>query len=340
MECAMKVIGMMIGLAVGIGAASNARAQKRPEPAATPPVATPAAGARDSAVTQVAMRNVNFYVTPTVALRIRTLRGTMRSLKSGPIVFDDKNSFMIRITHAEVGLNSADLSSLLNTVVFAYRGAPLRNLKVHMAGTQLVQKGIMHKLVYIPFEITSQPSVTPDGLVRLHPSKTRIFGVNGEGLMRLFHITLEKILDLSKAKGVTVKGNDLFLDPSKLLPPPAMEGRLASVRVVGDEMVQTFGAPSAATVLAVPDRDAPAYMFYKGGTLRFGKLLMLDADMQIVALRPTGFFGFDLDRYKQQLVAGYSKTLEDMGLLVYMASVETLSKKGDGQKAGAPAESR
>jgi hypothetical protein len=26
---------------------------------------------------------------------------------------------------------------------------------------------------------------------------------------------------------------------------------------------------------------------------------MLDADMQIVALRPTGFFGFDLDRYKQ-----------------------------------------
>jgi hypothetical protein len=80
-------------------------------------------------------------------------------------------------------------------------------------------------------------------------------------------------------------------------------------------------------------------MFYRGGTLRFGKLLMLDADMQIVALRPAGFFGFDLDRYKQQLVAGYSKTLPDAGLLVYMASVETLSRKGDTQRAGASSES-
>jgi hypothetical protein len=58
---------------------------------------------------------------------------------------------------------------------------------------------------------------------------------------------------------------------------------------------------------------------------------MLDADMQIVALRPTGFFGFDLDRYKQQLVAGYSRTLEDSGLEVFMASAETVSTKGSGK---------
>ena len=88
--------------------------------------------------------------------------------------------------------------------------------------------------------------------------------------------------------------------------------------------MQTFGAPAAATRLPVPDANAPAYMFYRGGTLRFGKLLMLDAEMQIVALNPTGVFGFDLDRYKQQLVAGYSRTLEDSGLEVFMASAETL----------------
>jgi hypothetical protein len=97
--------------------------------------------------------------------------------------------------------------------------------------------------------------------------------------------------------------------------------------VEGDQLVQTFGAPAASTKLAVPDTSAPAYMYYKGGTLRFGKLLMLDADMQIVALRPTGFFGFDLDRYKQQLVAGYSRTTEASGLEVFMASAETVSGK-------------
>jgi hypothetical protein len=333
----MKVIGIVLGLTAAIVPASSARTAITAQAAARDPVLTSHVVAPSSAVTQVAMRNVNFYVTPTAALRIRTLRGTMRSLREGPIVFDDKTSFVIRIAYAEVGLTAPDLSELLNTVVFSYPGAPLKRLKVRMAGTQLIQKGVMHKLVDIPFEITSEPSVTPEGLIRLHPVKTRIFGVNGTGLMRAFGLSLEKILDLSKAKGVRVKGNDFFLDPSKLLPPPAMEGRLAAVRVDGDEIVQTFGTPSAAAILPVPDRDAPAYMFYRGGTLRFGKLLMLDADMQIVALRPAGFFGFDLDRYKQQLVAGYSKTLEDSGLLVYMASVETLSKKGDAQSASASA---
>ena len=80
------------------------------------------------------------------------------------------------------------------------------------------------------------------------------------------------------------------------------------------------------------DRRRQRNMFYKGGTLRFGKLMMLDAEMQIVDLRPSGFFGFSLDRYQEQLVAGYERTLPDMGLLVYMLGVEKL-----GSASGAPA---
>jgi hypothetical protein len=150
--------------------------------------------------------------------------------------------------------------------------------------------------------------------------------------MKAFGLSLQKILDLRKAKGVTVRGNDLYMDPVTLLPPPAFEGKLVDVRVDGDQLVQTFGAPNSAPGLRIPDAGAPAYMFYKGGTLRFGKLLMLDAEMQIVSLHPTGSFGFDLDRYMQQLVAGYSKTLADSGLEVFMASVETLGKNGVRQK--------
>jgi hypothetical protein len=275
-------------------------------------------------VTQVSMRNVNFYVTRNAALRIRHLRGEMRPLKGDAVVFDDKKSFVIRMAYAEIGLAGPDLSTLLNTVVFAYRGAPLRRMRVRMAGPHLIQTGVMHKVIEIPFEITSEPSVTPDGLIRLHPVKTRILGVDGNGLMRAFGLSLEKILDLKKAKGVSVKGNDLFLDPTALLPPPAIEGRLASIRIEGNELVQIFGTPAAATPLARPDTSAPAYIYYRGGTLRFGKLLMTDAEMQIVGLDKNAFFGFDLDRYKQQLVAGYSRTLPSFGLEVHMASAETL----------------
>ena len=286
-----------------------------------------------AAVTQVWMRNVNFYVTPNASLRIRHLRGAMLPLNGNAVVFDDRKSFVIHMDYAEIGLAGPDLSNLLNTVVFAYRGAPLRRLKVRMAGTHLVQTGVLHKVIDMPFEITSEPSVTSEGLIRLHPVRMRILGVDGNGLMRAFGLSLEKILDLKKAKGVSVKGNDLFLDPTALLPPPAIEARLSSIRIEGNELVQVFGTPAAAIPLPRPDTVAPAFMYYRGGTLRFGKLLMTDAEMQIVGLDKNEFFGFDLDRYKQQLVAGYSRTLPSFGLEVYMASAETVGK---GARAAAP----
>ena len=279
-------------------------------------------------VTQVSMRKVNFYIIPSAALRIRTLRGQMRSLKGGPVTFDDKNAFVIHLDYAEIGLNGSDITALMNSYIFAYPGAPLKRLKVRTSRSQVVQSGVMHKILDIPFEITADVSVTPAGLIRLHPVKTRILGVNGNDLMRAFGLSLEKILDLSKAKGVTVKGNDLFLDPVRILPPPAIEGHATAIRVDGDELVQTFGTVGAVPPLVPPDTSTGAYMYYKGGTLHFGKLLMLDAQMQIVDVRPSGLFNFSLDRYKDQLVAGYSKTLPDLGLQVFMLGLDKLSTAG------------
>ena len=274
------------------------------------------------------MRKVNFYIIPSAALRIRTLRGQMRSLNGGPVTFDDKNAFVIHLDYAEIGLNGSDITALMNSHIFAYPGAPLKHLKVRTSRSQVVQSGVMHKILDIPFEITADVSMTPAGLIRLHPVKTRILGVNGNDLMRAFNLSLEKILDLSKAKGVTVKGNDIFLDPVRILPPPAIEGRATAIRVEGDELVQTFGTIGSVPPLPPPDTSAGAYMYYKGGTLHFGKLVMLDAQMEIVDLRPSGFFNFSLDRYKDQLVAGYSKTLPDLGLQVYMLGLDKLSTAG------------
>jgi len=67
-------------------------------------------------------------------------------------------------------------------------------------------------------------------------------------------------------------------------------------------------------------------MLYRGGTLRFGKLLMLDAEMQIVDLDPADPFKFDLDRYAAQLIAGYSRTLPDLGLEVYMRDIDKIKR--------------
>jgi hypothetical protein len=325
----MKRIPIVVGL-LSVAVVVGGFTQNRLEASATSRTA-PDSVARSNAVdtiTQASMRNVNFYLMPNGALRIRKLRGTVRALNGGPVVFDDKNSFVIHLTYAEIGLNGTDITTLMNKYIFAYPGAPLKRLQVHTSGSQVVQTGIMHKILDIPFRTTADVSVTPEGLIRLHPVKTEILGVDGDKLMRAFGLSLQKILDLSKAKGVTVKGNDLFLDPVKILPPPAIEGHATAIRVERDELVQTFGTVAEATPLPQPDTSASSYMFFKGGTLHFGKLLMLDAEMQIVDLRPTGFFNFDLDKYKDQLVAGYERTLPDLGLEVYMLGLEKLSSAG------------
>jgi hypothetical protein len=318
----MKAIAIAIGVLSGAAVAPRFTTSRLDS---SPAHYTVRGASIQDTVTQVSMRDVNFYVMPNAALRIRNLRGTMRSLKGGPLEFDDKNSFIMHLTYAEIGLNGTDITTLMNNHIFAYPGAPLKRLRVHTAGSQLVQTGVMHKILDIPFEITADVSVTPEGLIRLHPVKTRILGVDGNSLMRAFGLTLQKILDLSKAKGVTVKGNDLFLDPLVILPPPAIEGHATAIRVDGDQLVQTFGTVAESTRLSPPDTSASAYMFFKSGTLHFGKLLMLDAEMQVVDLRPTGSFNFDLDKYKDQLVAGYERTLPDLGLEVYMLGLDKLS---------------
>lgn len=284
--------------------------------------------------TQVAMRNVDFYVDPDVVLQIRRLRGTMTDKGGGVVLFDDKRSFVIHIASAEVGLSGASLSALMNKYVFAYRGAPLKRLQIRTSGSEIVQRGVLHKGIDIPFEIRAQLDVTPQGLIRLHPTRTRILGVNGDALMRALGLSLEKLLDLRRARGVTVHGNDLFLDPTGILPPPVIDGRVTAVRVEGDDVVQVFERPTTGPStrplppLIPPDPTAPNFMYYKGGTLRFGRLLMLDAEMQIVDLDPSDPFHFDLDRYNAQLIAGYSRTLPDLGLEVYMRDIDKVRTAG------------
>jgi hypothetical protein len=276
--------------------------------------------------TQVEMRNVDFYVDPEIVLHIHRLRGTIRSRAGGPVMFDDKRSLIIHLATGEVGLTASDITALLNKYVFAYKGAPLSKLRVTIAGSQIVLTGMLHKVATLPFTIRAEVSATPDGHIRMHPVQTKIVGIGVTRLMHGLGMSLEKLVDLSKARGASAKGNDIYLAPDSILPPPAIEGHVTAVRIVGDEMVQTFGGEGTPAPLSIPDPSQHNFMFYRGGTLRFGKLLMLDAEMQIVDLDPADPFRFNLDRYSAQLIAGYSRTLPDLGLEVYMRDIDKVKQ--------------
>src|SRR5579859_6465485 len=148
---------------------------------ATPPGA---AGAAPVAV-QTQFRNVDFHIDSGVVLHIRRLRGELaRTHADVPPTFDDKNSFLFKMTSGLVALAPGDLARLMNKFVFNYPDAPLHDLNITIAGERMKQQGTLRKGgVGIPFQIEGTISATPEGLVRLHSTGIKSAHLPVKGLM-------------------------------------------------------------------------------------------------------------------------------------------------------------
>jgi hypothetical protein len=304
-----------------VAPASSAAGTPPPIGTANLAVPTEAVPAR---ATETEMHNVSFHVDRTVALDIHDLRGQMFDKEKGkPLNFDDKRSFIVKIANAHIGVDGPALTDLLNRYVFNYKGAPLKNLVVHIENGHLVQEGMMHKIIDIPFQMTADVSATPDGWIRIHPVKIEICSLNGQALMKAFGISLQKVMT-KLPPGVRVEKNDTLIQPLQILPPPVIEGKLTEATIEGNELVQVFDDGRRIGPLQAPDPSARNYMYFKDGTLRMGKLFMVTADMQVIDLDPRDPFDFFIDEYNAQLVAGYERNQQNYGLIVHMRDYNKL----------------
>jgi hypothetical protein len=264
--------------------------------------------------TRVEMKNVNFHSQDDFVLRIRGLRGVfLRKNPSTPVVFDDKRSFVMRIDSGTVGIRLDNLAELLNNYVFAYPKAPLKKIEISAKGNQLKLSAQMHKVIDVPVRIVGTLSPTPEGKIRLHPESMKAAGLPVKGFMHLFGLDLSEVMKANEERGVRIDGDDIIMDQERMLPPPAIRGRITAIRVENDEVVQDFGGGSKLSAA-----KGSNYMSYRGGTLRFGKLTMNNADLKIVDTDPGNPFDFSMDHYNTQLVAGTSKNTPSFGLVVYM----------------------
>jgi hypothetical protein len=270
----------------------------------------------------IEMRNVDLHINARNAMRVRSLRGEVIPTTAGSIAWlDQPTSFHIRATSGLVALDGDAIAALLNEIAFNYPGAPIKDLKVRIEDDKIVQNGTLHKGVNIPFEMWSAPVLQPDGRLRLHPDKMTIFGVNGLVLMRALGVHLDKMMDLSKARGASVKGDDIYLDPLQIIPPPMVEGRLTAVRIEGQMLVQEFALTPDDTVFGTfvkPDSGARNYIYFRGGMLRFGKLTMTDTDLLIHDADERDPFDLYFAEYNKQLVAGHTNNLSNYGLRTWM----------------------
>jgi hypothetical protein len=252
----------------------------------------------------------------------------MNSRAAGaPPIFDDQRSYVLDVAAAEIAIDVTSLQNLMNDYVLAGDGAPLKDVQLAVRDGRLELKGKLRKGIVVPFSAKASVGVTSDGRMKLHVESMKAIGVPAKGLLDLFGLEVDDLMTLTK-RGVTVSEDDIILEPGQIVPPPEIRGRLTHVAVTANGLVQTFGDAGTRRLapLPKPAPDARNFIYFGGGDIRFGKLTMTDADLQLIDADPRDPFDFFPAHYNQQLVAGYSKNTPAKGLKTYMPDYEDLRK--------------
>jgi hypothetical protein len=296
--------------------------------------ASPAGGlhrSREARAVQIEMRNVRLYVDEGIILDIRSLRGEMVSRAAGePPIFDDQRSYLLRLDAGEMSMDTASLGNLMNRHIFAYEGAPLKDITVRPSDKdgQIEQRGTLKKGVAVPFAMRARVGATPDGRLQMHVESVKALGVPVKGLLDLFGLEMDDVVSLKDRRGVAVAENDIIISPGEVLPPPEIRGHLSRAEMRGGRLFQTFASPDgrAPATLKPPDPRARNYIYFSGNDITFGKLTMSGADLQLIDADPKDPFDFYPRKYQAQLVAGYSKTTPQKGLKTYMPDYNDLRR--------------
>jgi hypothetical protein len=142
--------------------------------------------------------------------------------------------------------------------------------------------------------------------------------------MKLLGIEMDDLLKVKPGHGITVDNNDLILDPQQVVPPPFIRGKVTSVRIEGDRLVQIFGSPEWRRLS--PPAVSRNHIYWRGGELQFGKLTMADTDLELVDEDPGDAFDFSVDHWNDQLTAGHSKNTPSRGLKAHLPDYGDLKR--------------
>ena len=271
---------------------------------------------------QIAMKNVMYHYTDPIAVRVVQLQGELLPTKSGEIpVFDDKNSFTLALTSAEIAISCDALARVLNQNVFSASNSPIKDLSIESKNNQLVIKGKLPRKGDVSFETTGVLTVEEDGRIRLHTEHLKAAHLPVKGLLDLLGLDIARMINTKKIQGISADKDDLILNPEQILPPPHIQGRVTAVRLQGNDIVQVFGRAQGENFAA---KQTGNYLAFRHGDLRFGKLTMRDSDLIMIDMDAHDPFDFYLDHYQDQLVAGYTKSTPAFGLRAYARDYDKL----------------
>lgn len=319
--------------------------------------ALPSSGAKPSATvgvgdgtiaTTVYAHNLRLRKGPSFQVYVRWIRGEMVPVRAdrSPSL-DDEESFVFAIDKGVIHANLEDIGKYLNMDLA--KSSPLKGMSVSGEGNSMKLSGTLHKfLMPLPVELQATISPMPDGRIHLHVTKINVLKIPMKKLLGGLKVDIKDVVGSTPVDGVQVSGDDLYLDTTKLLPPPHIRGQVTSVTIQSPDVVVIYGsAPNDEAELA----QWHNFLRLRGGTLRFGRLTMADADLTLIDASDDPWFDLDLANYQKQLVQGYSRMTADGGLEMFMpdvgqklsgdgVSIDTLKNRNAPLPAAVPAAKR
>lgn len=256
------------------------------------------------------MRNVQFRFSKNLVVGIDRIRAAMQPTPAAGIVsFDDPASFDLNVAGAAIRMTLPQAQVLMNERVFGYEGSNVRHLQLEAAGQEMVIRGSLTKGATIPFTMTGTLSMRDGRWLAVDTKEIKIGAVGVTGLLKAIHVTLQSMIDPPANGLLRVEKNTILIDVLSELPAPHVRGSVTALDCCARGIALELGAPAAASDSAlreiVPSAMASSnFIAIRHGRLRFGKLTMIDADLDLADADPSDPFDFFLRDYQCQLAAG------------------------------------
>ncbi len=262
---------------------------------------------------RVEMANVLFRYSPQLSIHVIRLRGQLlptdgRSVPS----FNDAASFVLATDAAEIRLTTAQLSGLMNSWLLSSPKAQLKNIQIGAEGDHLLIQGTMKKGVPVPFRAEGRPAISGDNRIRITIQHIKAAHLPVKGLMDALGMSMDDLVGQKGLKGMSVEGDSFLIDPQTAFPPPQIRARISSVQVAQGELVLTFGQGAPKT----SHPPAKNYIYLRGGSIKYGREEMSDADLLMIDSTPADPFDFYLNKYWCQMVAGHIRVTPDQALRI------------------------
>lgn len=279
-----------------------------------------------SQTTRVWMRNITIYPFDDAPTTIDRLSGTLTPTRAGRIVnMDDVTSYSIEAGRAEVRVPPETLSVLLNRYVLPAAGTDIGQVTVRMDNGAIQLRGKLKKAgIAIGFKATALASATAQGEIRLQVVRMRAAGFIPKSLLDALGLTMARVAQPENRRIFRIEKDTLYVPVASVFPPPKFSGRLKSVRITPRGLIAVL--EGAGATAAPPPQRSRSFLIFRGGRVQFGKLTMTHADMTLLPRKPGPTLGFSATHYYRQLVAGYSVSKPDLGLVSYVADYRDLSR--------------